>query len=64
MKRTITIMASFVVLTVAILGCLAIFGVMKMDTAMGYMLKFSGGIVLLGLCSILLGFLFKGNSES
>ena len=57
-------MASFIVLSVAIFGCLAIFDVMAMDTALGYMLKFGGGILLLGVCSILLGYLFKGNSES
>ena len=64
MKRTIMIMASFVVLTVAILGCLAIFEIMAMDTAMGYMLKFSAGILLLGVCSIVLGALFKRDPES
>ena len=56
-------MASFIVLTIAILGCLAIFDVMEMDSAMDYMLKFSAGILLLGVCAIILGFLFKGNSE-
>lgn len=64
MKRTIIIMASFIVFSIAILGCLAIFDVIAVDTAMGYMLKFGGGILLLGVCSILLGYLFKGSSES
>jgi len=44
-------MASFIVLCVAILGCLAIFDLMGMDTAIGYMLKFGAGIVLLGVCN-------------
>ncbi len=64
MKRTIIVMAFFLVIALALFGCLAIFGVMETGTAMDYMLKFGAGILLLGVCSIAISFLFKGNSES
>ena len=64
MKQTGIIMAFFLVLTIAVFGCLIIFDVMSMDKAGGYMLKSAAAIVLLGVCSILLMFLFKSDSNS
>ena len=64
MKQTGIIMAFFLVLSVAVFGCLIIFDVMSMDKAMGYMLKSAAAILLLGVCSILLTFLFKSDSKS
>jgi hypothetical protein len=63
MKQTGIIMAFFLVLTIAVFGCLIIFEVMSTDKAMGYMLKSAAAIVLLGVCSILLTFLFKSDSN-
>ena len=64
MKQTGIIMAFFLVLTIAVFGCMIIFDVMSMDKAVGYILKSAAAIVLLGVCSILLTFLFKSDSNS
>lgn len=53
--RQIAIICLFLIVVVlAIVGCLYIFGVVELATATSYMLKFGGAIVLLGACAALI----------
>ena len=54
MKQIFVISASFVVLILAIVGCLAVFGVMAGDQLMSIALKSTAAIVLLGVCAALI----------
>ncbi len=63
MKQTVVITAFFAIVTVAVFGCLRIFDVMSTDAAIDMLLKFEAAIVLLGGCTILLSYLFKGRSD-
>ena len=49
MRQIAIICLFFVVVLLAIVGCLTIFGVIEYATATSYMLKFGGAIVLLGV---------------
>ena len=62
MKRTATITLFFAIIAAAVLGCLAIFDVLSTGKALDLLLKFEAAIVLLGACTVLIGYLFRGNS--
>lgn len=64
MKRTILIMAFFIVLAVAVLGCLTIFEVINPTEAGSFFAKFSAAIMLIGFCSILVTMLMNSKSDS
>jgi len=53
MKQILTICAFLIILLLAIVGCLFIFGVMDLESSLSVMLKFGGAILLLGVCSAL-----------
>jgi len=53
MKQILMIGAFLIILLLAIVGCLFIFGVMDPESAMSSLLKFGGAIVLLGVCAAL-----------
>ena len=60
MKQIILTCAFFLVLLLAILGCLYIFGVVSAAYAGSTLLKFGSAIVLLGGCAALLAWIFGG----
>ena len=63
--RQIAIICLFlIVVLLAIVGCLTIFGVIEFAAATSYMLKFGGAIVLLGVCAALVSLLMRGKRES
>ena len=53
MKKIAIVCAFLIVLLLAVVGCLAIFGVIDMAAAISVTLKVGGAIVLLGVCSAL-----------
>ena len=57
------ISAFFVVLVLAIVGCLAVFGVISGDQLMSIALKSTAAIVLLGICAALIKLLVSGRKE-
>ena len=63
MKQIFVISAFFVVLILAIVGCLYIFGVMPVDQAMSVAVKSTAAIVLLGVCSALVKLLVSGTRD-
>jgi len=63
MRNTIIIAVFFAIITAAVLGCLTIFDVLSTETSLDLLLKFEATIVLLGGCTILIGYLFKGKSS-
>ncbi|MDH5621983.1 MAG: hypothetical protein OEY74_07870 [Gammaproteobacteria bacterium] len=62
MKNTVIISLFFAIITAAVLGCLTIFDVLSTERALDLLLKFEAAIVLLGGCTILIGYLFKAKS--
>ena len=60
MRQIAIICLFFVILLLAIVGCLYIFGVIELAAATSYLLKFGGAIVLLGICSALVSLLMRG----
>jgi len=62
MKQIASISAILAVITVAIFGCLYIFGLLSAETATSNLLKVVAAIVLLGGCSALVA-LFAGNKK-
>ncbi len=60
MKQILIACAFFLVLLVAVIGSLAIFGIMEVGDAVSTALKFGAAIVLVGACSALLSVLFRG----
>ena len=64
MKQIIIICALFLVLLLAIVGCLAIFDLMAIDTAVDVGLKFGAVIFLLGICAALIKVLMGSQKES
>ena len=63
MKQIFVISAFFVVLILAIVGCLAVFGVMPGDQLMSIALKSTAAIILLGVCAALIKLLVSGSKE-
>ena len=64
MKQILSISLVLVVLAVAILGCMAIFGAVSYEYAMSNLMKIVAAIVLLGGCSALITFLLRSKKES
>lgn len=58
MRQILLTCILFLVLLVAIVGCLAIFGVVAVDTALATALRFGAAIVFLGGCAALATLLF------
>ena len=63
MKKIIVSTAVLLVIAIAVIGCMIIFGALSMDYGMDVLLKVGAAILLLGGCSILISFLFKQNSD-
>lgn len=65
MKKIAIVCASLIVITAAILGVLAVFGMMTVDSALSNLLKVGAAIVVLGIASALISLLMdnKGSSE-
>ncbi len=63
MRSTIIITLFFAIITAAVFGCLTIFDVMSTDRSLDLLLKFEAAIVLLGGCTLLIGYLFRGGSS-
>jgi hypothetical protein len=63
MRQIAIICLFFVVVLLAIVGCLTIFGVIEFAAATSYMLKFGGAIVLLGACAALVSLLMRGRNK-
>ena len=63
MKQILTICALFLVLLLSIVGCLTIFDLMAVDTAVDVTLKFGGVILLLGICAALIKVLMGSRKE-
>jgi hypothetical protein len=61
MKQILMICAFLIILLLAIVGCLFIFGVMELESATSILLKFGGAIVLLGVCAALVTLLMGKN---
>jgi len=59
MQKIAIICAFFLVVLLALVGCLTIFGVMSADTAFSMMWKFGAAIILLGVCSALVKAMMK-----
>ena len=64
MKQILIICVFFVVVLLAIVGCLYIFDVMTFDASMSIVLKFGAAIVLLGVCTALVKVLMGAKTES
>jgi hypothetical protein len=63
MRQIAVICAFFLVLMLAIVGCLYIFDVMTFEASRSAALKFAAAIVLLGVCAAALKALVGGNKE-
>jgi hypothetical protein len=61
MKQILMICAFLIILLLAIVGCLFIFGVMELESATSILLKFGGAILLLGACAALATLLMGKN---
>ena len=64
MKQVLTICGLLVVLLVAIVGCLVIFDVIKVDSGVSIGLKFGGAIIFLGICTVLGMMVMGGRNKS
>ena len=63
MKQILVTCVFFLVLLVALVGCLYIFGIVSAGEAGSTVLKFGAAIALLGGCAALLTHFFSGPSE-
>ena len=63
MRKIAIICLFFIVVLLAIVGCLYIFDMIELATATSYMLKFGGAIVLLGACAALVSLLMRGKDK-
>ena len=63
MKQILMICAFLIILLLAIVGCLFIFGVMDLESSMSVLLKFGGAIVLLGVCAALVTLLMGSDDN-
>lgn len=64
MKQILTICALFLVLLLAIVGCMTIFDLMTIDKAVDVVIKIGAVIVLLGACAALIRVLMGPQKES
>ncbi len=60
MKQILIACVFLLVLMIAVIGSLAIFGIMEVGDAVSTALKFGAAIVLVGACSTLLSVVFRG----
>jgi len=60
MRQIAIICAFFIVIMLAIVGCLYIFEMMTLEAAKSSMLKFGAAIVLLGVCAAAVSMLMRG----
>ena len=63
MRQIAIICAFFIVVMLAVVGCLYIFDVIALAAAKSYMLKFGAAIILLGICSALIALLMGGKTQ-
>ena len=63
MRQIAIVCAFFVVVMLAIVGCMYIFDVISLATAKSYMLKFGAAIVLLGVCSALVALMMGSKKD-
>lgn len=65
MKKIAIVCAGLIVIMAAILGVLAVFGMMTLESAMWNLLKVSAAIVVLGIASALISLMMgtKGGDE-
>ena len=63
MQKIALICAVFIVILLAIVGCLYIFDMMSAETSISTALKVGGAIVLLGACSAAIRALMGGNKD-
>ena len=63
MRQIAIVCAFFIVVMLAIVGCMYIFDVISLAAARSYMLKFGAAIVLLGVCSALVALMMGGKKE-
>lgn len=63
MKQIYVISAFFIVLILAIVGCLYIFEVMTFEASISAALKSTAAIALLGVCAALIKLLVSGKKE-
>ena len=61
MKQILIFCATFVILLLAVVGCMYIFDVLSFDASKTAVLKIGGAIVLLGVCSALITLLMRVN---
>ena len=64
MKQIATIGALLVILLVAVMGCLAIFGIMDFELSSSIAIKYGAAIILLCGCAMLATLLLRGRKES
>jgi hypothetical protein len=63
MKKIAIICAFLLVIMAAIMGVLAIFGMMSTDAFLSNMLKFGGAIVVLGIASALVAMMMGSRED-
>jgi hypothetical protein len=63
MRQIAIICLFFIVVLLAIVGCLYIFDVIELAAATAYLLRFGGAIVLLGICAALISLLTGGGNK-
>ena len=63
MRQIVMVCGILIVLLLATLGCLFIFGIMSMDSAVSSLLKFGAAIVLLGGCAAAITLMMRKKEE-
>ena len=63
MKQLINVIAILSVIAVAIIGCLAIFGVIRFDVALSNLVKSVAALALLGGCGAIIAALTRGKDD-
>lgn len=63
MKQLAIITVALAVITIAVFGCLYIFGMMSYESALTNLARVVGAIVLLGVCSAVIGLLMGGKKQ-
>jgi hypothetical protein len=63
MRKIAILCVFFIIIMLAIVGCMTIFDLMSFDSAVSVMLKFGGAIVLLGACAAALTALIGGKTD-
>lgn len=63
MKQLAIITVALAVITIAVFGCLYIFGMMSYESALTNLARVVGAIVLLGVCSAVIALLMGGKKQ-